>query len=125
MDGVNVLTNNLRTVIRKDVPFIPGAWVGFWDSVTIGDIKHAQMKEGTVATIDGTIELLISQIAEWNFKDGDKILPITKETFDLFSTKFIEWFSQMQAEILQVQTESKKKSLDNLSNSSPSDTQTQ
>lgn len=118
MDGVNVLANNLRTVIRKDVPFIPGAWVEFWDSITVGEVKQAQaMQEKETKNIDDNLQLVIRQISGWNFTDGTNPLPITIATFEQFSSKMLQWFAEAEAEVLNAQQENKKKEPEPSSNS--------
>lgn len=120
MDSVNIFSS-LRSTVRKDVPFLPGAWVEFWDSITIGEAKRAR-DLAKAPQLEATIGFILAQVANWNFTDGTNPLPITPATFDTFSMKLLTWFSQMEADIMQEQNETKKKLPDNLSNPSEPNT---
>src|ERR1700690_4476831 len=123
MDGVNVLDSSLRTTIKKEVPFIPGAYVLFYDSLTAADIKQAQILQAQeIKNVDDSFSLLLAQVASWNFTDGTNPLPLTIDSLSKFTTKLLTWFSETETEILTQDTTDKKKGADNLSNSSPVDT---
>lgn len=109
MSGVNVTANALRSIIRKEVPFIPGAYVDFYDSITVQDVRSAESLQAN-PNIDDSIALIISQVADWNFMDGDSPLAITKESFSLFTTTLLQWFTTAQGEVLKGE-ENKKKEL--------------
>lgn len=106
-DNVNVLSNDLRGIVRREVDFIPGAWVDFYDDVTVGQIRKAQKTQ--TENIDASLDLIISQIADWNFADGEnKKLPVNIDSLSRLSSKILTWISTVQSEVL-TQIESKKK----------------
>ena len=108
METVNVLSKDLRTVIRKEVPFIPGAWVDFFDSITTGAIRKAQ-KAQKDQSMDLSMELLLSQIADWNFSGEDKkALSLTLDSLDLLPMKLLNWIAEAQGEILKGEEDKKK-----------------
>lgn len=118
MDTVNVLSKDLRTVIRKEVDFIPGAWVDFFDSVTTGVIRKAQNAQKN-ESLEMSMEMLLQQIAGWNFAGEDKkVLPLTLESLDLLPIKLLTWIATAQQEIF-TQEEDKKKDTDQTVDNSP------
>lgn len=114
MDGINVISNDLRSVIRKEVPFIPGAWVDFWDSFIMADLEKAQSQ--TNPDLKSGTDFLIKQISNWNFTDGTNPLPITQTSFQLLTDKLVTWLFTAQKEVLESSKEDKKKLLNNSSN---------
>jgi hypothetical protein len=109
MDTINVFAPELRGVVRKEIPFIPGAWVEFFDDVTGEAITSA---EAAVASkdINQNYLLLLSQIKNWNFADQDnKPLAVTLENLKRLNSKFITWMSATQAEILTSEAADDKK----------------
>ncbi len=109
MADVNVLALELRTIIRKEVDFIPGAWVDFYSDITTGIARKAQISQQS-NNLDTNLELVLSQIADWNFADNEgQHLPVTSESLDKLSLKLLTWISTAQVEILTSQEEDKKK----------------
>lgn len=109
MNTVNVLSKDIRKVIRKEVDFLPGAWVDFYDSVTVGQVKQAQKAKDN-QDIDTSLDIVIAQIADWNFADAKgEILPINKESIELLPLKILVWLGKVQEEILADLEEDKKK----------------
>lgn len=117
MDGVNVFATELRTVVKKECPFIPGAFVEFWDSLTVADLEAATVLKDT-PSLDGSIDLALKQISGWNFTNGVSPLPLTKDTFKLLSNKLLFWIFRAQGEVLNDEQDKKKESPDNSSTSS-------
>ena len=103
MDSVNVLSSELRGTFRKEVPSIKGAWVEFFDDITMDVISKAQdsIKSGT-PDITANLDIVANQIAFWNFADQDgKILPVNVDSLKKLPMKLIMWISTTQQEILQ------------------------
>ena len=109
MDGVNIFNKDLRVVVRKEVDFIPGAWVDFYDDLTMGDIKKAQdAKEA--GDIFRSFDVLINQIADWNFADENKkILPITIDSLGKFPSRLLKWLVESEKEVVDLEREESKK----------------
>src|SRR4051812_4850610 len=108
-DGlVNVISNETRHKIKRDFPFVPGAWIEIYDDLLWGQVTDAKKM---VETNDIDLDFVIPQITDWNFagEDGKK-LPITKESLKLFSTKKIQWFAKTIFDSLKEAQEEEKKS---------------
>jgi len=107
MDNFNITSSEIRGSVKKDVPFLKGAWVEFWDDTTVGTMKKAQSLQDD-SNIDTSLELLLSQIKSWNFADAEKILPINLESIEKLPVKLMTWLAQMQSEILAANQDKKK-----------------
>lgn len=117
MDTVNILSSDLRNKIRKEVSFVSGAWVEFFDDITMDVVSKAQEASKESNNIETSLEIIVNQIADWNFADKDKnILPISVETLKKLPSKILFWFGETQKEILaninQTEDTKKKESLD-------------
>ncbi len=111
MDTVNVFAQDLRGKVKKDCPQIKGAWVEFYDDITVGAIDAAQEAQAT-SNISKTLELLVLQIADWNFADENGPLPISIDSLKRLPLSLIKWLSQTQADLLSSgEVEAKKKDL--------------
>lgn len=101
MSNVNVFAPELRGTVKKEVDFIPGAWVLFYDDLTVGSIQLAQQAKES-GDVNASLSLMLAQIADWNFSDSEdgKTLPINLETMNKFSSKLLIWISKAQEEIL-------------------------
>ena len=100
MVQVNVLSNDLRGKIKKDVPFIKDAFVVFYDDVTIQDVQKAQNAKGT-DDITKNLDVVVSQIAEWNFTDNEgKDLPINTDSLTKLPLKLFKWINECESELL-------------------------
>jgi len=110
METVNVLNPEIRNVVRKNVDFLPGAWVDFYDDTTIEIIEKAQAAQAT-PDIKSGLQIVVSQIKGWNFADGDgKILEVSVDSLTRLSSKFINWLSTTEAELMNpAKIEDKKK----------------
>ena len=99
MDTINVLSSDLRSKIKKNSPVV-GAWVEFYDDITMDQAKKAQEMISR-DDINSSLELLLPMIADWNFAGTDGKLPLTIESLSKLPSKLVRWLSQMQKEILQ------------------------
>jgi hypothetical protein len=102
MDTVNVFAPELRGTVRKDVPFIKGAWVEFFDDITMDVIVKAQeLNEVNKSNILANLDVLVNQIAFWNFADQDgKLLDINIASIQKLPMKLLNWIATSQTEIL-------------------------
>ena len=107
MDTVNIFAKDLRGKVKKDSPIID-AWVEFYDDITVGAISLAQEAQSG-SDIDKTLELLVSQIADWNFADDKGVLEISIASLKKLPLSLITWLSQTQLEIINTGIDSKKK----------------
>ncbi len=98
--SVNIF--ELRGTIKKEIPFIEGAWVEFYDDMVVNDIILAQSVDVTKPdSFSMGLENFFKQVADWNFADKDgKALPVTFESFKLLPMKIITWMGEMQKEIM-------------------------
>lgn len=109
MSGINVFSQDLRGKVRKEVSFLPGAWVVFFDDITAGDISAAQNAKDS-QELDTNLALIFNGIAEWNFADEKgNILPVSIDSLKRLPLKFITWLATAQSEVMQNLTEDKKK----------------
>ena len=106
MDTVNIFAKDLRGKIKKDAP-IEGAWVEFYDDITVGTISLAQSAKS--GDIEQALNLLVTEIADWNFADEEGQLPITIESLKRLPLKIITWLVNSMEEILTTEEDSKKK----------------
>lgn len=105
MNYVNVFAPELRGTIKRDVPFLPGAWVSFYDDITPAMLEQAKAEtERTGEAMNSDLLLLSQMIADWNFADEKgKRLDITVDNLKKLSlTKFLAWLINTQGEILKV-----------------------
>ena len=105
---VKVTSKELFEKVRKDIPFIPGAWVEFWSDLS-GDTpeKLAKFKDPT----DQGYESIITLVADWNFADLEgKKLPVTTESMRKLSLKLQRWISDCVGEVMEDLTAKKKES---------------
>ena len=108
MNSVNIFNKDLRNIVHKEMTTVPGGWIEFYDDITAGEIKKAQEAQVT-GDISASFEMILSQIAEWNFSDATgTILPITVESFDKLPIKIIKEIADIQAEILSGLNDKKK-----------------
>jgi len=109
MDTVNVITSDFRKIVRRNISIIPGAWVEFYDDVTVGSLIES-LDDTRKDSILLRIDLLFSQISDWNFADekGEK-LPVTKESFKRLSNKILECMIKEQYEVLSYAADLDKK----------------
>ena len=108
-DTVNVFAKDLRGIVKKDCPFIQGAWIEFFDDITVGTITLAQEAENN-NDITKTLELLITQISNWNFADEqNQPLPIAIESLKKLPFKLIKWLSESLFAVMNEGQDSKKK----------------
>lgn len=108
MPNVNILSKDLRNTVKKEVDFIPGAYVEFFDDITVGVFRKAQESLEN-KNIQGSLDIILTQIADWNFADEkEEKLPINIESLEKLPTKILVWLSNAQAEILN-DIQSKKK----------------
>lgn len=96
---VNIFESDLRNKVRKEVPFIPGAWVDFYDDTTVQSVQKAQQAKDS-QDIKDTLQIVLDQISAWNFSDEKGELPITFESLSKFPLKLVKWITEQQAEIL-------------------------
>lgn len=100
MDKVSVFTSDIRGVVKKEIPFIAGAWVEFFDDVTVADIKLAQQAQDA-QDIDKNLGFVIKQIANWNFIDGEgKDIPINVDGLSKLPFKVLKWLFTAVTEVL-------------------------
>lgn len=107
-DPVNIFKSDIRGIIHKEVDFIPGAYVDFYDSPTIGAIKKAQQAQ-TTQDIDLSLGVILNQIADWNFADENGILTVNMENLEKLPFKLLTWIAETQGAIIQDQATAKKK----------------
>jgi hypothetical protein len=112
-DTVNVFAPELRKKIRKEVDFIPGAWVEFWDDITLDQARKAQdvLNSKSITT---NLDIMVNQIVDWNFADAEnKKLEVTIDNLAKLSIKLITWISTQERDILipSIEEETKKKDL--------------
>jgi hypothetical protein len=100
MADINIFAPELRNVVRKEVSFIPGAWVDFYDDIKIGMVTKAQRaKDSGDMTL--TLEIIADQIADWNFADGENShMPINLESIEKLPIKILLWLSKAQEEVI-------------------------
>ncbi len=109
VEGVNVFAADIRNKVRREVDFLPGAWVEFYDDVTIDQLQKAQEVKKNANLLDG-IDLVLSQIASWNFADETgKILEINKVNLGRLGSKLLRWLINAQASIINPEAEDPKK----------------
>lgn len=100
MASVNVLSNDIRGKIKKEVPFISGAFVTFFDDVTVEVITKAQSARNSEDILKN-LDVVIAQIVEWNFSDGEgNILPLTTESLTKIPMKLLKWINETEAELI-------------------------
>jgi hypothetical protein len=92
---INVLSNDIRKKVKKEVPFIADAYVEFWDDF-LGDMSGTE----ELSADQFIYRLMLGIIADWNFSDGDEKLAITEENIKKLSTKTRTWLSETTVEIV-------------------------
>lgn len=105
MNTVNIF--ELRNKVRKDIDYIEGAWVEFWDDVTIQAINEAQEAQKTGDT-NSALRLVFNQIADWNLADEKGKLEITFDNMLRLPVKILTWMSTAQNDILKPVEDKKK-----------------
>lgn len=98
----NVLTPELRSVVRKDCPLFEGSWVDFYDDINVDDVRNAQKVASNPEAIDENLRFIANQIKDWNFADAEgKKLPISVEGIGKLSMKLLGWLARAQWEVLE------------------------
>lgn len=93
---MNVNITDIRKRIKKDVPLIEGAWVEFYDDITVNDMENAQKMSKDETTMDERLLFIASQIAGWNFADDNGDLPINSDSLKLIPFKVLNWIVDTQ-----------------------------
>lgn len=111
---VKVLGVEIRQKIRKEVPFVKGAWIELFDDISVADEKRLKMVDWKgeppkqqEETEEGynirkkaiseehekiATEILLKLIADWNFADDNGIkLVVTREIFENLPLKLRKW----------------------------------
>lgn len=111
MTNINIFKSDLRNKVKVNVPFINGAWVEFYDDTTVDAVQKAQTAKASQDIADN-LQVIVNQIAGWNFADDKGELAITTKTLTRFPIKLIKWLSEEQAKLLtSPEAENEKKNL--------------
>lgn len=107
------LLTELRKIVRLDVPFIEGAWVEFYDGLTLNDVEKTKDLSANQEDLYKSMDVLASQINDWNFyKDAQNKLPINIETIKTLPIKVVTWMFESYAKLVTPdEQEVKKKEL--------------
>ncbi len=109
MSNFNIQNNALRTVVEKEIPFLKGAFISFYDSPTAADLKKAnQLKEDQ--DFDSSLDFILSQIADWNLSDDNGKLEVNRENLERLPINVINWIAQAPAGIIKEHKDKKKES---------------
>jgi len=104
------LLTELRGTVRRDVPFIEGGWVDFFDDLTLATVDKAKSIENK-ANVDANLSILCEQIVDWNFyKTAEEKLPISVGSFKSLPIKVVTWLINEYISIANPKEEAEKKS---------------
>jgi hypothetical protein len=107
---INPFNIELRQKVKKDLTSIPGAWIEFYDDLTIAQIKSAE-KGLKDKDMDIQVRILLAQISDWNFCNTEnEKLPIAAESIEKLSLKVAEEMFSFLVEIAEDFSSKKKAS---------------
>lgn len=117
MENVMVFGTDLRGRVRKDFPLVSGAWVEFYDDISMGEMGLAQKYEETKSE-DDLLELLATLVADWNFagQDGNKVnvSAASVKALQQQSLQAFKWLTETALSVIQeanAQDDGQKKDL--------------
>ncbi len=97
MQTVNAF--EIRGKVKKEIAFLPGAYVVFFDDITVDQVLKAQEAQNGQDMLSN-MDILLGQIVEWNLADDNGPLEVNMESIKRLPLKIITWISETQSEIL-------------------------
>lgn len=101
-DTVQVFGVDIRNKVRRDFPFVVGAWVEFWDDAIMRNVLQAQDASDKTSTKDA-LSIIVDQIADWNFSDETNTkVTVSIEAVELLGVKSLKWLSETAVEVTNI-----------------------
>lgn len=99
-DTVTVFGVDLRNKVRQDFPFVQGAWVEFYDDITMGSALEINTSDASVSAQE-SLQLLVNQIADWNFADSNGKAEISIENLKKLGSAQIKWMMEQVQKVIE------------------------
>jgi len=119
---IPVINVDLRSKIKENVPFLEGAWVEFYDDLTVADQKLLQdsdfsklkkrldesyddfdvrEKESLSKQSDTGRQLTLNLVSSWNFADEKgNVVEVNLEIFKVLPLKLQRWILKTTTDII-------------------------